>query len=230
LSEHPCAFDEYADRYEDALQRGLAVSGESSEYFARGRIAFLAEQLRRSGVAVARVMDFGCGTGVAIPFLRESFRGATVIGLDVSTRSLAKARAENPGVQFFEPQNFEPRGDIDLVYCNGVFHHIPLPERASAVQLIRRALRPGGVFALWENNPWNPGTQWVMSRIPFDRDAIKLSPPGAQSLVTNAGFAVRSVDFLFFFPKLLQVFRPIERYLHRLPLGAQYQVLAERTA
>ena len=37
------------------------------------------------------------------------------------------------------------------------------------------ALRPGGLFAFWENNPWNPGTRLVMSRIPFDRDAITLS-------------------------------------------------------
>ena len=36
-------------------------------------------------------------------------------------------------------------------------------SRAGATRRWRRfvrALRPGGLFALWENNPWNPGTRW----------------------------------------------------------------------
>lgn len=52
----------------------------------------------------------------------------------------------------------------------------------AVVDLVRRSLRPGGVFAFWEINPWNPGTRHVMSRIPFDRDAIMLTPPEARWL------------------------------------------------
>ena len=44
---------------------------------------------------------------------------------------------------------------------------------------VRQGLRPGGVFALWENNPWNPGTRLVMRRIPFDRNAVLLSARAA---------------------------------------------------
>ena len=228
MSQPADSFDEYADNYNDALQRGLAVSGESSDYFARGRVEFLANQLRRSVVDPRRVMDFGCGTGTAIPFLRGTFPRATVVGVDVSSRSLARARECEPDTQFCLPDEFTPNGDMDLVYCNGVFHHIPVVERAAALNWVRGCLRPGGVFALWENNPWNPGTQWVMHRIPFDRDAIKISPPGARALLSTAGFEVQSVDFLFFFPKLLKVLRPLEQRLHRVPLGAQYQVLSVR--
>ena len=38
------------------------------------------------------------------------------------------------------------------------------------------ALLTGGVLALFENNPWNPGTRLVMKRIPFDRNAQTISP------------------------------------------------------
>jgi SAM-dependent methyltransferase len=115
-----------------------------------------------------------------------------------------------------------------LVYCNGVFHHIPPTERAQAVNYIWRSLRPGGLFALWENNPWNPGTRYVMSRIPFDRDAITLSPPEAGSLLRRGGFHVLRTDSLFLFPKLLKCLRWIEPFLSRMPLGGQYQVLCRK--
>jgi len=52
------------------------------------------------------------------------------------------------------------------------------------------ALKPGGLFAFWENNPWNPGTRIVMSRIPFDRDAEIISPPAAKRLLRRAGFSI----------------------------------------
>ena len=91
-----------------------------------------------------------------------------------------------------------------------------------------RRLRPGGLFALWENNPWNPGTRYVMSRIPFDRDAVPLAPPEARRLVRACGFEVLRTDFLFLFPRALRLMRPLEARLSRLPLGAQYQVLCRR--
>jgi hypothetical protein len=86
-------------------------------------------------------------------------------------------------------------------------------------------MAPGGTFALWENNSWNPGARWVMSRIPFDRDAVMLSPSGAARMLKGAGFEILSLDFAFVFPKRLRWARPLERGLCKLPLGAQYQLL-----
>jgi hypothetical protein len=84
------------------------------------------------------------------------------------------------------------------------------------------------VFAVFENNPWNPGTRLVMRRIPFDRDAETLSPPAGRRLLRSAGFEVLRTDFVFFFPRALHILRPLERRLARLPLGAQYLVLARK--
>ena len=86
-------------------------------------------------------------------------------------------------IQFSSLQEFDSEGDADLVYCNGVFHHIPPQERSSALKFVDRTLRTGGLFSFWENNPWNPGTQYLMSRLPFDRDAIKLSSIESRRLV-----------------------------------------------
>jgi hypothetical protein len=96
------------------------------------------------------------------------------------------------------------------------------------VDYIYRSLRPGGWFALWENNPWNPGTRYVMSQCAFDRDAVTLTPPEAARLLQAGGLRVLRTDFLFVFPRFLKFLRVMEAGLARLPLGAQYQVLCRK--
>lgn len=222
------AFDEYADDYEGALQRGLSVSGESSEYFMRERMVWLAKAVRARHVAPARVMDFGCGTGNGVPFLRDVVGASSVVGVDTSERSLEQARTRYPWAEFAVPAHVDSSPSFDLIFTNGTFHHIPPSERAASLAYIRDRLRPGGLFALSENNPWNPGTQLIMRRIPFDRDAVKITAGEARRLLSSAGFDVLSVDFLFVFPRALQALRPLERHLSRWPLGGQYVVLARR--
>lgn len=67
-----------------------------------------------------------------------------------------------------------------------------------------------------------------MSRVAFDRDAVLLSPPGAVRMLRRAGFSVRSCRFYFVFPKCMAWLRPFERFVRHVPLGAQYQALAQR--
>jgi len=220
-------FDEYASDYDSALAQGISVSGESKDYFAQGRVEWLESQLNRIDFHPSSVLDFGCGVGTNTPFLLQLPNVTSVLGVDLSASSLDIARraASDGRAAFSTLDQFKPQGNHDLVFTNGVFHHIPPPERADAVDYIRRALRPGGLFAFWENNPWNPGTRYVMSRIPFDRDAITLSAPEAQRLVRAAGFRVLRTDFLFIFPKAFAPLRRLEPLVSRLPFGAQYQVL-----
>lgn len=223
-------FDCYAESYDRTLNEGLAVSGEDRRYFAEGRVKWLADCLQRLRLAPSIVIDYGCGTGSNSPLLLNSLAAKKVIGIDASARSIQVARRDfgSERIQFSSLQEFEPDGDADLVYCNGVFHHIPPHERSSALQFLDRTLRPGGLFSLWENNPWNPGTQYVMARLPFDRDAIKLSAIESRRLVRSEGLCVLRTDFVFFFPRILKMLRRIEKYLSGLPFGAQYQVLCRK--
>ncbi|HET9383855.1 MAG TPA: methyltransferase [Gemmatimonadales bacterium] len=224
------AFDRYAAEYDEALAQGLAVSGEDKTYFARERVAWLKGVLARLNHSPAAVLDFGCGTGSSTPFLLAIGRVTTLVGVDVSARSLEQARREHgaTGARFLQIADHQAQGTIDLAFCNGVFHHIPPADRGAAVRHVHRSLRPGGLFAFWENNPWNPGSRYVMSRIPFDRDAIMLTPREARALLRENGFEIVRTDFLFIFPRMLRWLRAIEPRVSSLPLGAQYQVLARR--
>jgi SAM-dependent methyltransferase len=222
-------FDEYATSYDRALALGLAATGEDRSYFARRRVEWLRRCLDRMQFAAGCTIEFGCGTGSNIPFLIELAGATSVVGIDTSGASLEVARNVfgSPKVKFYGSE-YEAEGKADLVFCNGVFHHIPPRDRATALEYLYRCLRPGGLLALWENNPWNPGTRFVMSRIPFDHDAITLSPSQSRRLVDAAGFEVLRLDCLFIFPHFLRWLRGLETYLSPVPIGGQYELLCRK--
>ena len=226
------AFDACAKTYDAALDRGISLSGESKEYFARTRIDWLSYRLRQHGCQPRRVLDYGCGTGGSAPELLDRLSAASVTGVDVSGESIERARSQHAGRDggFSTLDDRQPVAEYDLAYCNGVFHHIEPADRGGALAYISRALSGRGYFAFWENNPWNPGTRLVMRRIPFDRDAKTLSAPAARRLLDGAGFEIISTDFLFLFPRVLAAFRPLETRLTRWPAGAQYMVLCRKRA
>ena len=223
-------FDSFATSYEADLDQALSVSGESKDFFAEGRVRWLAHRLHSLPFRPGSVLDYGCGIGGTAVLLRDVLGATSVTGLDVSARSLevARSRYATSAIQFFTFDEYAPAGDIDLAYCNGVFHHIAVTERDQAIQYIHRALRPGGLFALWENNPWNPGTRYVMSKCAFDRNAVTLRPTETGHLLRRNGFQVVRTDFRFFFPRSLRWFRALEPQLASLPLGAQYLVLGRK--
>jgi SAM-dependent methyltransferase len=226
-------FDPFYADYDQALARGLAVSGEDRLHFARARIAVLGRCLREMGVPPpASVVDLGCGTGAATPFFFEGLGVEQVVGVDASDRCLDTAREKHGSARacFVHLRDFSPAGSEPLVFCNGVFHHVPLAERPALVDLVKATLRAGGLFSLWENNPWNPGARYVMSRIPFDHDAVMLSAREARATVGRGGLEVVRTDYAFVFPRLLKALRVVEPALAKAPLGAQYQVLSRRQA
>jgi SAM-dependent methyltransferase len=226
----PESFDLFAKNYDEALEKGISVSGEDKNFFAKSRIEWLSKRLFQMGFQPERILDFGCGTGSAIPFLLGAFPKASVTGVEVSALSLELAKSTHASnrVCFFLLEQFHQVEKYDLVFCNGVFHHIPHSSRAEALKTIRLSLARNGIFAFWENNPWNPGTQVVMSRIPFDRDAKTISPIKAGQLLKNNGFRILSKDFCFYFPRALAFLRFLERFLTKIPLGAQYQIISEK--
>jgi len=225
-------FDQFADSYDSDCMRGLAATGESRAYFAAGRAHHLAQWWRANQPHPATtIIDYGCGTGEGTLALALAFPNAHIVGVDVSLASIERARSHprNEQVTFSHLAD----GDLqlrsaDLVHVNGVLHHVPPPERDGVLGSLYRSLRSGGIVAVFENNPLNPGTRWVMSRIPFDRDAIPLYPSETARRLRTVGWHLEHRAFLFWFPRALAALRPLERYLERVPLGAQYAVFASK--
>src|SRR5688500_7369246 len=102
------SFDSYACDYEEALNRGLAYSGESKDYFAAGRLEWLGKCLKRLNIDVRRVLDFGAGTGTATPLFFHLLGAQSVLGVDPSEMSLNVAREKYSWL----PATFELVDDV----------------------------------------------------------------------------------------------------------------------
>lgn len=230
MTERPTAeFDAYAEAYDESLAHGLRLTGASKGHYAHERVLLFRDRLHAAGRwPVHRVLDFGCGDGDAAPILRDVLGTEEVVGVDSSEGMLARARSRHAWARFITPNGLPTNGAFDVAYCNGVFHHITRNDRPSAIRSVFEALVPGGVWGFWENNPWNPGTRLVMSRVAFDRDADPLSPVEARRLLQAGGFTILRTDHLFLVPVGHRAVRRAERLIARLPLGGQYQVLVRR--
>lgn len=231
---HHAAFDSHADDYEAQLMNGLKVSGEPKEFFACGRLEFLRRWWDREGrPEPLRIIDYGCGVGDVTALLAKVFPDALVEGFDPSPRCVERAiaRYASDRVRFDLLREFEACGSrpADLVHLNGVVHHVPPASRHDLFRAVAATVAPGGVVALFENNPLNPGTHVVMARIEFDRDAVKVPPWEARRRLRVARIDPVATGYLFYFPRSLRAFRPLERWLSHLPLGAQYGVIAIRS-
>lgn len=224
------AFGELGDRYNEQLSRGLRLTGEGAEYYASARITRVREIAHEQDITVRAVLDFGCGTGAALALLRAAFPDARLIGFEpaVSLRALAAESARAVGAEVLDAPTLHETACADLVYCNGVFHHIPPTERIGAAAAIGRALVPGGLACIWENSPYNPGTRLVMSRIPFDKDAVLLSPNELRLLQASSGLSAVATEFHFVFPRVLRAARVLEPHLRSLPFGGQFVVVGRR--
>lgn len=225
-------FDAYAEDYEAALEQGIAVSGETRDFFARGRIEYLAHSLKSLNTEVTSVFDFGCGEGSSTPMFFDILGAQSVLGVDVSTKSIEIAcrnnKSESMRVDFMALNDYGPVARFSFAYCNGVFHHILPRDRLAAAKIVFDSLHGGGYFGFCENNPFNPATRYVMSRCPFDKNAITLRPEEARRLLKEAGFEILCTSFLFIFPRALWFLRWTERHLLRLPFGAQYVILCRK--
>lgn len=225
-------FDAFASNYEQALNEGLHFTGEGRDYFAQGRVQWLSKRLKSHQTQPASVLDFGCGIGSGCQPLIEGLGLKSYVGYDPSSDSIREARNthQDISIRFESTEEVLSGADIDLAFVNGVFHHIPEDQRGRSMELIWNSLRPGGWFAFWENNRWNPIVHFIMNRVPFDRDARMLYPHQARALLRNHGFEIVLTDYLFIFPALLKALRPLETLLCKQPLGGQYLVLARKPA
>jgi SAM-dependent methyltransferase len=225
-------FDRYALQYDAFVGECLRLTGEGKEYFARGRLNWLARRLRQLDFEAKEVIDFGCGTGTTIPLFFEILGARHVTALEASSELLNLARRDHGrrDASFSLQSDYMGRGDADLVFCSGVFHHISPTARLAMAREIYGYLRPGGLFSLWEHNGWSPAARYVMSRCEFDHDAQPLSRLSARRLLAAAGFEIVSIDFHFIFPRFLRFLRWSERLFIRVPLGAQFQVLGRKIA
>jgi SAM-dependent methyltransferase len=228
-------FDSYAHDYEALHGESVRASGFPASHFDEYKIKEVARQLARLGLRdrAIKFLNFGCGIGKSERYVRAYLPRAHVYGVDVSSKSIEAARGrnrdlENVSFAVFDGERIPFDAEFDVAFVANVFHHVPRADHVRTLRALRGALKDGGLLFLFEHNPLNPLTRKTVRDCPFDEGAVLLEPRYARRILREAGFAGSTVNFTLFFPAALARLAPLEKYLRKLPLGAQYYFVARR--
>ena len=219
-------FDDFSESYNRLLGEKTRFFSSSESYFARYKV----DLVRRNVHApIGRLLEYGCGIGRNVPFLRQAFPEAAITGSDISGASLEMARRDNPGVAFVqEGPQAQCRGPFDLIFVAGVFHHVPITERLAVAKTLHERLAPGGLLFVFEQNPYNPVTRRIVRDCPYDEGAVLLTPGELRRILGEAALAIERRSYCLFVPPRLSGLARLEPLLGWLPLGGQYWVQAKR--
>jgi SAM-dependent methyltransferase len=202
----------------------LGITGEGPEYFAVYKRRVL-ERLKLNNAEPC--IDYGCGVGSVTAELVHLY--PEVLGYDPSTRSIEVARRRAPSARFSTETSDLPLDYFGTAILSGVLHHVTASERAVALAIVRRTLRPGGKLVLFEHNPLNPLTRRAVATCPFDEEAELLKLSEVCALLVDAGFEVERSDYIVFFPRFLSALRGLEPHLGWCRLGAQTLTVASKS-
>ncbi len=221
----PAEFDTYGGNYDEKVNAAIGFSGLKVDFFVRAKVVYLCEALAEDlgDLRGADILDVGCGIGNYHPHLPESL--GSISAVDVSSSCIDVARARNPGVAY---QTYDGRrlpyrdASFDAAYTICVMHHVPPDNWESFTREMRRVVRPGGLTAIFEHNPFNPLTRRAVSTCEFDANAVLLPARSTRLLLRDAGFRdVRSRHILTL-PAAGGLLHKVDRLFSRVPLGAQY--------
>jgi len=223
----PVNFDDYAEQYDRLLREDTSFFSSSEAYFAKYKVDLMAHQINWP---ISRLLEYGCGTGRNIPFLKQAFPNAEIVGLDISAASLEVARRNNAGIKFVQEDKWEePLGQFDLVFVAGVFHHVPFKLHLTVAGTLWKYLFPSSFLFVFEHNPYNPVTRHIVNHCPYDKDAVLVKPKELQDVLVRSGFAIERKEYCLFFPPRFSLLNQLEKKLGWVPLGGQYWIQARHS-
>lgn len=222
-------FDAYAKNYRAIHSQNIQLSGADSFYFAEQRITMLQAYEKNEPL---KVLDLGCGDGVSEIFIQKHFSRWQVQGIDVSKESIEMAKQQNlPNAVFNVYDGIHiPFADnsFDIVFVAGVLHHVAFELHDAMITEMKRVLINGGRLLVYEHNPLNPLTKYIVKTCVFDKDAKLLRCSYLTNLVSKHGLTIHKRFYFIFIPPkgFLKKLGPLEKIFYWLPFGGKYFIRA----
>jgi SAM-dependent methyltransferase len=219
-------------RFYDENHEGIERARSAHRYF----YATLTRVLQARVPPAQRVLDVGCGSGHLLAALAPS----EGVGIDVSTRAVAAARAAYPGANlyFLEGDGADPRalaqagGPFDVIVMVNVITH--LTDVQGAFEALAAVCHPRTRLLIYSySRLWQPALRVA------EILGLKHQPPPEAwlpaeevvSMLRLAGFEVVRRDYQVLCPAFIPLLANLlNRYLGRLPgiewLSLMYGVVA----
>lgn len=179
----PWPGDELVYRVTGGTDReGFYSSGRDSVIDLNAALAVVGTRLEH----YSSILDFGCGCGRILMWLRQLAEGATLHGVDIDERAVSWAADNLPWARLTvnqpNPPLDYPDGHFDLVFNHSVFTHIDEALQDDWLEELRRVTKVGGhvlltvhgewAFSEYESNVARAGGDASRSREILERDGI----------------------------------------------------------
>jgi len=237
-------FDSYAEGYLAGMENPIKrLLGGSFEAFIRVKAKWLLTDLSRNPLTLTtfpeniRLLDFGCGSGELLQTLRKMGFKGKLEGCDVSEKMLKEAVkrwncGSVPPLHLIREGNQTPFAEnfYDVVVACSVFHHIDLSKHSEVFTELLRILKHGGRIVLFEHNPLNPVTRYIVDKTPIDYNVVFITARKTREMMSLARLNSIRVNYFLFFPPRLQWrwLKRLEHILWWVPFGGQYVVVGEK--
>lgn len=141
----------------ESLRHRVHGAADAESFLAVGRQCAqdIVAGLQRVGCATdsfEAVLDFGCGCGRVLRWLRPEFTSARVFGTDIDRQALEWCGKNLPSIAWSVNAGLPPTGfaaqSFDLVYAISVFSHLDEDFQFYWLNELRRITRPGGIVLL----------------------------------------------------------------------------------
>jgi len=146
----------------------------------------------------ARLLDAGCGQGMAFGLLQTHFKPVAIVGIDIDREQTSKATkyaaslstptkviSGNASGKVFDAESF------DIIFCHQLLHHTG--EQCEVLREFLRILKPGGLLLVGESCKSFIESAPVRLLFRHPKMAQK-DAEGYVSLVRHAGFHIDASD------------------------------------
>ena len=204
--------------YDRQLQENIGKYGKDISYYALYKILIMKRLL---DFKPNSILEFGCGTGRNLSFLKYYFPDSQITAYDHSQLYLdiAKSNLYLSDVKF---TNKIGKEKYDLILVANVFHHIQPKYRIMIMNIIKQIM--SGDLFIFEHNPYNPLIVKAVSNCPIDKDVKLLKPDELIKYIKDADIKLIDHKYCLFFPAALKQFNRLEKYIGFLPFGGQYYI------
>lgn len=217
-------FDDYSHTYKKTLRNSLKAFKKDDQFFDMVKIDNLSNYVIKNKES-SDILDYGCGIGKLTGLLANKYQHSQIVGYDISKRSIKLAEKQNLGYQNISfCHEFPPDCLYNFIVVANVFHHIHPRQHIHTLNILKSKLKSNGEIIVFEHNPFNPLTLYIVNNCPFDADAKLISLNRFIKLADQCQLRVKLKKYILFFPWQADFLQKIEWHIKPVPLGAQYMV------
>ena len=197
---------------------------------ARGRVKWLRRCLDALGERPARMLSLGWDHGSANSefFANLHIRLLTTIDVSAERAISSELRSADGKARYIHVTDYRASESEDLAVTHGVLEEMTPANRTAAALLVYRSLKPGGLFAVWQDNPWAPSVILSPRMTASGERGTVIAARTVRSMLRGVGFDIVHTTSAIFFPDALAWAQPIVPFLAPIPIWRQYMVLARK--